>query len=75
MTQAHEDLVRAALSMPKEARAEMAERLLDSLETDHAAIDAAWGAEAERRIDQIDQGQVQLIPGDKVMSELRARCK
>lgn len=75
MTQPHEDLLRAALSMPESVRAEMAERLLDSLATDHSAIDAEWAAEAERRIDQIEQGHVQLIPGDKVMSELRARCK
>lgn len=75
MTQAHEDLLRTALSMPEAARAEMAERLLDSLEIAHAAIDVAWGAAGERRIEQIDQGQVQLIPGAEVMSELRARFK
>lgn len=75
MTRAHEELLSAALSMPEVARAEMAERLLDSLETDRASIDAAWGAEAERRIEQIDSSEVELLPGEKVMADLRARCK
>lgn len=75
MTKAHEDFLSAALAMPAAARAEIAELLLDSLEQERATIDAAWGAEAERRINQLDRGEVELLPGDIVMAEMRARCK
>lgn len=71
MTKAHEDVLSAALAMPVAVRAEIAELLLDSLEQERATIDAAWGAEAERRIDQLDRGEVELLPGDAVMAEMR----
>ena len=61
--------------MPAAARAEIAELLLDSLEQERAEIDAAWGAEAEQRIDQLDRGEVELLPGDSVMADMRTRCK
>lgn len=38
-------------------------------------IDAAWAEEIERRIRDIDEGKVELIPGDEVLAELRARFK
>ena len=76
MIKAHEDVVSTALALPAEVRAELAERLLSSLDTaDQTGIDAAWAEEAERRIDQIDRSDVTLIPGDALMTELRARCK
>lgn len=75
MTQTHQDLLSAALAMPAEVRAEIAERLLDSLEEERAAIDAAWAAEAERRVQQLDRGEVQLLDGDKVMAKLQGRCR
>lgn len=71
MTRAHENVRSAALAMPPEVRAEIVERLLDSLEGERA-IDAAWAAEAERRVNQLDRGEVQLLDGEKVMAELRA---
>ena len=65
MTQTHQDLLSAALAMPAEVRAEIAERLLDSVEEERASIDAAWASEAERRVQQLDRGEVQLLEGDK----------
>ena len=32
-------------------------------------IDKAWAEEAERRVDQIDRGDVALIPGEKVFAK------
>lgn len=76
MLKTHEEVAAAALAMPIEARAELADRLLSSIDApDQASIDAAWGAEAERRIDQLDRGEVSLIPGDDLMAELRKRVK
>lgn len=76
MIETHEDVVLAALALPAEARAELVERLLSSLDSvEQAGVDAAWAEEAERRIDQLDLGQATLIPGDKLIEELQSRYK
>ena len=76
MIEAHEHVVSAALALPAEVRAELADQLLSSLDTpEQVAIDAAWGEEAERRIDQLDRGEVKLIPGDELIAKLRNRHK
>jgi putative addiction module component (TIGR02574 family) len=75
MANAYEDVVNAALALPPEARAMLAEDLIASLESSQEEIDEAWRIEIERRLKEIKQGKVQLIPGEQVMSELRAQLK
>ena len=36
----------------------------------HPEVDAAWSAEIERRLIEIDAGTAELIPWDDVRSEL-----
>ncbi len=63
-----------ALSLPSDARVVLVERLLESLNLPtQAEIDRLWAEEAERRISQIDQGNVDLIPGDAVFAEIRQK--
>ena len=67
-----------ALSLPPSDRAALAARLIDSLGDDdddeepfdQAAYDAAWSAEIARRIQEIDDGTVKLIPMDEMFREL-----
>lgn len=76
MIESDEDVALAAMALPAEARAELAERLLKSLDgPEQAGIDAASAEEAERRIAQLDRGDVKLIPGDDLLTELQRRCK
>ncbi len=42
---------------------------------DQKEIDAAWAEEAERRMREIEEGKVELIEGELVMEQLRARFK
>jgi Putative addiction module component len=35
-------------------------------------IEQAWAEEIERRVREVDSGEVELIPGDEVMAEMRA---
>jgi hypothetical protein len=35
-------------------------------------IEAAWDSEIKRRLDEIDSGAVELIPGDQVRAEMIA---
>ena len=36
-------------------------------------LDAAWEAEIARRIQQIDSGEVECIPWEAVMTEMRGK--
>jgi len=76
MTKMHTEIISAALALPPAIRAELAKELLNSLEDGaQLAIDAAWADEAERRIDQLDQGGAQLLPGEDVIAKLRNRSR
>jgi len=75
-TSAYDEILTAALSLTLEARAQLANQLLASLDgEDQKEIDAAWGEEAERRIQEIREGKVETIDGESVMKELRSRFK
>lgn len=63
-----------ALLLSPERRAALAESLLASLEPD-SEIESAWLAEAVLRAKEIDQGLVELIPGEQVMTEALALCQ
>ena len=69
----YEEIISAALSLPPDSRAMLAEHLLDSLNgEDQKRIDALWAAEAERRDQEIEDGTVTAIPGEEVMDRMRA---
>ena len=36
-------------------------------------IDRLWAEEAERRIEELDSGKVEAIPGEQVFAEIRER--
>ena len=38
-------------------------------------VDQAWTEEIERRVREIEEGKVELIPGEEVMKKLRSRSQ
>lgn len=69
-----QQLLQTALGLSPNARAELAASLIQSLDSDaDADVDAAWSEEIKRRLDEIDSGQVQLIPWDEAMRSMRER--
>jgi hypothetical protein len=67
-----EQIAAEALALPSESRALLADKLVESL--DKAAlshIDHAWLAEAKRRRDEVRSGEVQTMPGDEALGNLR----
>ncbi len=63
-----------ASQLSEAERAELALALIESLDGPaDADVDEAWRLEIERRIGQIERGEVQLIPGDEVFARLRRR--
>jgi putative addiction module component (TIGR02574 family) len=68
-----EQIFSDAATLPHEARAELAERLIASLAEDVLPeITGAQLAEVRRRIAQVESGEVALIPGDEVLAPVRS---
>jgi putative addiction module component (TIGR02574 family) len=71
-----QDLFRQASELSEGDRAELAGLLIESLEGEpDAGVEAAWAEEVERRVRQVDAGEVELIPWEQVRAELFARGK
>jgi hypothetical protein len=70
------ELLRDALSLQPEARAALANSLLESLdvEVDDNA-EEVWREEIYRRLQHIDSGAVRLIPWDDAERRLSARLE
>ena len=67
-------LTQEILSLPCEDRIRIVETILESLNApDDKNIEHAWAVEAERRIDDLNAGQVQSIPGAEVFADIRQR--
>jgi putative addiction module component (TIGR02574 family) len=72
MPTAHEDLLTKALALPVDARVKLVEKLIGSLNVPtQKDIDELWSKEAERRVEQIENGEVELIPGEIVFEKVR----
>lgn len=67
------ELIDEAISLPVELRAQLVDKLLRSLNASQDEIDRLWAIEAERRVAEIESGQVQTTPGEEVFEELRKR--
>ena len=65
------ELLKEALALPTEVRAELAGSLLDSLdETVDDGVDAAWQREIARRMADLDSGKVKPIPWTEIRRRL-----
>ena len=62
------------LQLPEHDRARLAERLIESLDSE-GDIEEAWYDEAERRLAQLESGQVRAVPADEVFASLSAILK
>jgi putative addiction module component (TIGR02574 family) len=68
------ELKEKASQLSDAERAELALALIESLDGPaDPDVEEAWRVEIERRIGQIERGEVQLIPGDEVFAKLRRR--
>lgn len=72
MTISVEQITEAALSLPSDARALLADRLVGSLDPiqDHE-IQRLWAVEATRRRDEVRSGLVKTIPGPEAIERVR----
>jgi putative addiction module component (TIGR02574 family) len=67
-------ILEEALQLPPDELDWLVESLLikEKSEPD-AEIQASWDSEIKRRLDEIDSGAVEMIPGEQVRAEMIAR--
>lgn len=66
------EIVEEARQLPYGERTELIEQLIaDSAKHPDPEIEKAWGDEALRRLKEIEEGKVKLIPGDEAMARVR----
>lgn len=69
-----EQLATEALTLPSEARARLADQLVESLDAPadpDSALDERWAAEARRRLEDVRSGRVQTISGEEAAARVR----
>jgi putative addiction module component (TIGR02574 family) len=72
MSMTVEQIAEEALALPSEARALLADRLVESLDpTEDGYIRQLWATEALRRRDDVRSGRVKTIPGDEALARVR----
>ncbi len=67
-----EQIVDEALGLPSEARALLADRLVESLDpADDGYVRQVWAGEAMRRRDEVRAGRVLAVPGEEGLAQVR----
>lgn len=74
MSFAPQELEAAALALSRSERAELAKRLIESLD-DEDEISAAWQDEARERVDGYRDGSIESVSSEDVMRKARGRTK
>jgi putative addiction module component (TIGR02574 family) len=70
-----EAVTQQALALPAEDRAELAERLVLSLDPTEDHVWNTWLPEFARRIEEVRAGKVKTIPAEQVFADGRALLK
>ena len=66
-----EQIVEETRHWPPEKVGELLVRLTEDLHASDPETEAAWKAEIDRRIEEIQNGKVQGIPGEEVSARIR----
>ncbi len=70
-------VLRELMKFTPEQRMELAERLLDSIPPIHSdrEVEQAWNEEISRRVQELDEGKVKLIPAEEVHARIESMLK
>ena len=74
MSLTYQQVANAAMQLTPDERVDLAEKLWVSVDSPEA-VATAWDVEIERRVAQLDAGEVETIPAEAVIAALRARLK
>lgn len=68
-----EEILNQLLSLPLDTRAQLAQRLLESLQPPDESNRQLWAEEIESRLDAYERGELHAVPGEEVFARLRER--
>ncbi|HSL81681.1 MAG TPA: addiction module protein [Thermoanaerobaculia bacterium] len=76
MTRHAESVLKEALNLPEDDRADIAGALLESLQpAAEADVEAAWRQEVAARVAALDAGEVETVPWEEVRNRLFTRLR
>ena len=58
--------------LPIDLKITLVEKILESIHPSQKDIDALWNKEAEKRVNEIKSGKVNIIPGDEVFEKCKS---
>jgi len=71
-----ESILAQAMQMPAQDRAAIAERLISSLDTETDwDVEIAWQQEVQRRVDEVERGEVVCLPWEQILQQLRKNSR
>ena len=71
-----EKITETVLSLPSDARALLADRLVESLDPlIDEGVRASWAIEAGRRLDEVRSGKIKTIPAEEALARIRLLVK
>ncbi|WP_224372816.1 addiction module protein [Hyalangium versicolor] len=70
-----DELLSDVLKLPVQERAELAHKLLLSLEAEEVGGESAWEEELDRRAREVIDGAVKTVPWSEVEARVSARLK
>ena len=75
MTPQVSEVLEKALALSTKDRGLIIDRLIESLDNEPAeeGVEAAWSEEIKRRVEEIQSGRAEMIPGEEVHRRLLAR--
>jgi putative addiction module component (TIGR02574 family) len=73
MSQEADELLKKALTLSPDDRAQLAGSLIDSLDEMDGAVAEAWNQEIARRIEELDSGKAKTIPWEEVRRKVTAK--
>lgn len=69
-------VIASALQLPREERARVAREIIASLDDPaDQDVEAAWLAEVERRLDEVERGTAKLVPWEAVRQRVTDRLR
>jgi putative addiction module component (TIGR02574 family) len=69
-----EQILKQALALPPQERAELVEQLLATFQSPpDLRIDELWAREAEDRLDAYDRGELKAVPAEEVFNRIKER--
>jgi putative addiction module component (TIGR02574 family) len=74
MSASNDQILKDALALPLQERAELLERLIGTFQfPPDPRLDELWAREAEDRLDAFERGELKAVPAEEVFDRIKQR--